>query len=316
MIHVGDRTKSLRDASLASIPLPFDRMFYPYGFPVQIKSNHPAVMKVAGQSWAAVQQSFQETPIELRISVSKHTNRRCPPAPVLHVQHHLLIMMANSKNFATCDLSGGFGSAWLTKTAANNSGYLRYHFVEAMAYTLLESLHLVTVRAACVAKSGQGVLLMEEPRPGKLSLASACARRGWTSISGEASCLVRRQTERVVIGNPPLPDPRSDAGTPFAEQQRALPDQRIAQISTVDYLVFAKRANVQTGSAHLLPVPRQEARRRLFSDICSFESPVHEEQSTTVERLLQAYVGEMSYSDVDAAIDLLEHLLRRGPVQR
>ena len=313
MIHVGGRTKSLRDASRASIPLPFDRMFYPYGFPVLVKSNHLAIMKAADQSWASVQQSFQETPIELRISVSKHTNRRCPPAPILHMQHNLLIMMANSKNFATCDLSGGFGSAWLTKTAVNDSRYLRYHFVEPMAYTLLESLHLLTIGAACVAKDGQGVLLIEEPSTGKPSLASACARRGWTSISDEASCLLRRQAKRVVIGNPPPLCPPPAAGTSFSEHQKCLSHQRIARTSTVDYVVFAKRANVQTGSAHLLPVSRDEARRRLFSDICSFELAIHEEQVTTVERLLQAYVGEMCYSDLDAAIDLLEHLLHRGP---
>ncbi len=312
MIHFGGRTKSLRAASLASIPLPFDRMFYPYGFPVLVKSNHLAVLKAADQSWAAVQQSFQETPIELRISVSKHTNKRCPPAPVLHVQHNLLIMMANSKNFATCDLSGGFGSAWLTKTAANNSGYLRYHFVEAMAYMLLESLHLLTIGAACVAKHGQGVLLVEEPRTGKPSLASACAAHGWTAVSDEASCLVRRQAERVVIGNPPLPDPRPDAGTSFSEHQKSVPDQRIAQTTTADYIFFAKRANAQTGSALLLPVSRDEARHRLLSDICSFELATHEEQLATVERLLQAQLGELLYSDLDAAIDLLEHLVGRG----
>jgi hypothetical protein len=327
-MHGANRTKSLRHAVRRSVPLPFDRMYYPYGFPVVVKSNHQAVMQAAGQSWAAVQQSFQETPIELLISVSEYTNRRCPSAPVWHIQHNLLIMLANSKNFAMCDLSEGFGSAWLTKAAVANSGYLRHHFVEGMAYALLESLHLLTLRAACVAKNGRGVLLFEESGAGKLSLAHACAGRGWMPVSDEVTCFARRQTERIMIGNPALLHLRPDAGTqPSGHQRRAraregnpmqelltesLPDPHLTQTSTVDYIVFVKHENARTGSAHLQPVSRDEARRRLHADVWSLELPIYEERLATVERLLQAYVCEMSYSDLDAAIDLLEQLLRRA----
>src|SRR6185437_13878064 len=99
------------------------------------------------------------------------------------------------------DLERGFASGWVSAGAVQNAGYLRYHVLESMSYSMLDALRVVTMHAACVALDGHGVLLAGESGAGKSSLSYACARRGWTYCSDDASALVRDAEDCVVMGN-------------------------------------------------------------------------------------------------------------------
>src|ERR1700719_4056852 len=108
------RVMPLHDPLLASVPLFFEHVFYPYGFPVHIKSNDQATLQAAEHSWGIFRQRFDEAPIEARYLISGGPKKRCA-APVFRAQNYLLTMVADAHNYACCDLIRGFGTAWLAK---------------------------------------------------------------------------------------------------------------------------------------------------------------------------------------------------------
>jgi hypothetical protein len=317
------------DPLRVSLPLPFQHVLFPFGFSVQIKSNDSTIIRLAEQSWGGFQQRFRDTPIELRFLVFDILTRRRPPSPCFRAQSHLLTIVADAHNFACCDLTGGFGFACITKSAVANKEYCRYHFLEAMAYTLLDTRHLVALHAGCVAKQGCGFLLVGRSGAGKSSLAYACMRRGWTYISDDASSLLRRRPGRTVVGNPNSFRFRPMASVLFPELQgpiklrngkatieirtEHLPNSKVARECTVDYVIFLNRQEHDPDPPTLERVTREEACRRLFQEnVWPPELPRHEERLEAIERLLGAHLFELTYQSFDPAIDLLEQLVRRG----
>jgi HPr Serine kinase C-terminal domain len=320
---------AVTDPLQSFVPLPFHHVLFPYGFPVQIKSNEPTVLRLAEQSWGTFQQRFRDTPIEVRFLVSEHLVRRRPLAPAFRAQANLLTMVADAHNFACCDLAAGFGFASLTKGTVMNRAYVRYHFLEAIVYTLLDARHLVAVHAACVIKDGHGVLLVGDSGAGKSSLAYACMRRGWTYVSDDASSLLRRRTGRVVVGNPQTFRFRPTASILFPELQgqikvrngkptveirtEDLRHSKIANECTVDYVIFLNRLEQDVPTPSLVPIPRDESLRRLCQEnVWPIELSLHQERLDAIERLLDAQLFQLTYKAFDPAIDVLEKLVPRG----
>lgn len=318
----------LPDPLGASIPLPHHHVLFPFGFPVQIKTNELAIIRAAELSWAAFPQRFREAPLQLRVVVSDSSSTRRPPTPVVRAQANLMTMIADSQNFACCDLANGFCFANLSKAALLHRDYLRYHFLEGSVYALLDTQHVVSVHAACVAKEGHGVLFVGESGAGKSSLAYACARRGWTYISDDATRLVRRRPGRQALGNPQnfrfrpavtalFPELRGRVklrnGKPTVEvRTEALSHLVTAQECTVDYLVFLDRRAQPDGPPRLVSVSEEECLRGLYTSPWPPELSVHQERFTAVERLLKANCFRMNYLEFDPAIDLLEQTILQG----
>jgi hypothetical protein len=310
----------------ASMSLPFQHVLYPLGFPLLLKSNDAAVIRAAELSWGGCAQRFREDPIELRFLVSDCSTRRKPPNAVFRAQSNLLAILADAHNFATCDLVDGFGFACLTKAAVLNREYLRQQFLEAMAYTLLDTSHVVALHAACVEKDGRGVLLAGDSGAGKSSLAYACTRRGWTYISDDATLLALRRPGRTVIGNPQafrfrpsvtqlFPEIHATTKSRNGKPTMEIRTEHLANIVTahetdVDHIVFLHRAEVET--PHLAPVSREDALRRLIQNPWPPELLIHEERVEAIERLLDARCHELTYMHLHPAIDLLEVMIYRG----
>ena len=286
-----------RDPLLAFVPMHFEHVFYPQGFPVQVKSNEQGVLQAAERSWGRSRQRFDEPTIEVRYVISNGPRKRAP-APVCRAQCNLMTMVADEHNYACSDLIRGFGSAWLTESTVDEVDYFRYTFLEGLVYGLLENLHLVSIHAACVIKNGHGVLLAADSGMGKSSLAYACACRGWTYVSDDASSLIRRGTGRNVIGNPRLFRFRPSAADLFPELRKhviqgaqsptrfrkgkpsfevwteSLPHIQIAGEASIDYIVFLKREAQSKGSARLVPISRETALRRLLPGVWPAELPL------------------------------------------
>ncbi|HXN48245.1 MAG TPA: hypothetical protein VN893_16475 [Bryobacteraceae bacterium] len=236
--------------------------------------------------------------------------------------------MADLENYFCCDLQRGFGFAWVTQATAANTGYLRYHVLEAATTTLLETLYLASVHAACLVLDGHGVLLSGDSGAGKSSLAYACARRGWTYCSDDGSCLVRKGSGRIVIGDPGLFRFRSTAGQLFPEfrgmkdsrrgngkptievRTSSLPTIRTTREAHIDHIVFLNRGN--TGNVRLRRVPASETSSRLYFCPWPAELAFTEEQRAAVERLAEAPAYELHYRELDGAVDRLEQLVRGG----
>ena len=310
-----------------SIPLPYHHVLFPFGFPLHIRTNELGIIRAAEQSWAAFSQRFRETPLQVRVLVSDSSTTRRPPSPVVRAQANLLTMVADSQNFACCDLANGFCFANLSKSALLNRDYLRYHFLEAAVHVLLDTQHLVAVHAACVVKDGHGVLFVGDSGAGKSSLAYACARRGWTYVSDDAACVLRRRPGRQVLGNPQnfrfrpavsalFPELRGRVrvrnGKPSVEvRTESLTNLSTAYECTVDYIVFLDRRAQPAGPPRLAPVSEEEGLRGIFSSPWPPDLPIHQERLEAVERLLKARLFRMSYLEFDAAIDLLEQTMMR-----
>jgi hypothetical protein len=323
-----DSAASIDDPLRASVPLPFHHVLYPYGFATHIKSNEPAIIRAAEQSWASFIPRFREKPIEVRFLVSDFPTRRRPPYPVFRAQGNLLTLVADSHNFGCCDLAAGFGFACVTKAAVMNRSYVRYHFLEAMVHVLLNALHVVALHAASLIRNGCGLLFVGDSGIGKSSFAYACARRGWTYVSDDASSLPRRRTGRLVIGNPHAfrfrPSVRSlfpeleghvkvRNGKPTMElKTEQFPNLKLAPECTVDYVIFLNRLEDEPDAPHLVSVSREESLRRLFqNNTFPTELSIHEERLRAIERLLDAQLFQLNYRNFDPAIDLLEQVLRR-----
>ena len=316
----------MNDPLLTGIPLDLSGRFYPYGFPAIVRSNSPQVLNAARESWGGLERRASAPAMEIRCLVTAGGAQRLPPAPTVRAQRHLLVGVADASNFWTCDMPRGFASAWVTERVAADTGYLRYHVVEAMAYALMDSLHTIALHAACVAFGGHGVLLAGESGAGKSSLAYACARRGWTYVSDDASCLLRPGSGRVVLGDSRRFRFRATAGALFPEfrdfrqtarprgkptievRTDSLPAIHTACESSVDSIVFLNRREGSEGRAEISSYPSQKAREYLASSPWPSDLPGEEQRASTVERLLGAAIYEMRYSDLDAAVEALEQI--------
>lgn len=312
--------------------MPQRTVFYPLGFPASIASNSQAVLEAAQESWGAWRKRFDERPVEVRCLVTAGAARRRaePPEPVVRAQQNLLIGVADRENYHCCDTANGFACAWVSEDVVSNSGYFRYHFLEAMTYCLLDTSYTVSVHAACVALGGRGVLLAGDSGAGKTSLAYACARRGWTYTSDDASALVVSGAGRRVIGNPGVFRFRDSAGGLFPEfrglaasrrghgkptieiRTDRMPTIRTAAESEVGSIVFLSRKRTGGGPAEVSPVTPEEAFAGLYFSPWPPELPSAGGRRRAVRRLLGAPAYRMRYRDLDGAVDCLEQLVRGG----
>jgi hypothetical protein len=315
------------DPLLSNVELPLRRLYHPLGFSIEVITNSEEVLAAAEESWGGLRKAFCEPELELRIGLGEGRSGVCPPSPVYRGQRHLLSIVADSQNFAVCDRERRFAFAWVGRDTVEREAYLRYHFLEAIALSLLASSYVTPLHAACVELAGQGVLLCGNSGAGKSSLAFACARAGWRYVSDDASYLVRKGGGRLVVGNshqvrlrpsaielfPELEGlsltPRA-AGKPSIELRTALmPDVATAKQSAVEYIIFLNR--VESDVPELLPFPRELANQwanQSRADTGAYDA----EQETSIRHLLDAQLLELRYRTLDRAVAALEGLIRRG----
>jgi hypothetical protein len=215
---------------------------------------------------------------------------------------------------------------WLSQAAVEHKAYLRYHFLEAIALTMLASSYVTPLHAACVELAGQGVLFCGNSGAGKSSLAYACARAGWKFISDDASYLVRQGIGRLVVGNsqfvrlrpsaaelfPELEGlsltPRA-AGKPSIEIPTALiPGVMGVPHSRVEYIVFLNRGEFDV--PELVPFPKELALQ--WASHSQVDTRANREVRTAIRELVNARLFELRYRTLSGAVARLEDLIRRG----
>jgi hypothetical protein len=308
--------------------LPLKAIFYPLGFPVKIATNSTDVLAAAGENWKSFQREFDVPPVQLRIAVRTGSINPCLPPPICRGQRNLVMFVAGPHDFAVCDLTSGFASCWLLESTVENAAYLRYHFLDAMALLLIEAWYLTPIHAACVAFHERGLLLCGDSGAGKSSLSFACARRGWTFVSDDASFLVRGDKHNIVVGNPHYLHFRESATDLFSDLRShrltsringeiaielttaLLPEIRTAAQSHIDWLIFLNRRS----SCHpsVRPFSKERASALLQQVICYGEQTVRAAQKSALVDLLRGEVLELQYGDLDSAVTCLEGLVCGG----
>jgi HPr serine kinase-like protein len=316
------------DPILCDFELPLAAVYHPFGFSLEVLTNSRAVLSAAEQSWGMLREHFHQRPARLYVGVLEGNSKECPPAPVVRGRRNLMSLTADAENFALLDLREGFGYCWLNRAAAENTGYVRYHFLESTGPTLLEYMYTTPLHAACVEFNGHGVLLCGDSGAGKSSLAYACARRGWTFLADDASCIVRARKGRIVIGNPYSMRFRESATNLFPELRErpvttratgklaielttdSLPGIKIGRETEIDHIVFLDRHSADP--PWLSSYPLADARKSFERVICYGEEENREAQRTALHNLLTAEILEMHYGDLEWAVDRLEVMVKQS----
>jgi len=316
------------DPLLWNVELPLRHTYHPLGFSVEIETNSPAVLAGAEESWGQFQKRFDYPPVHFDITVINGRSPDCPPLTICRGRHNLMILIADGENFAVMHLRQGRASCWLTQAVAENVGYLRYAFLEAVAPTLLEVQYLTSVHAACVELNGCGLLLCGDSGAGKSTMAFACARSGWGFLADDACKLLRDNGERVVVGNPHQMRFRESAIELFPELKQkhvtrrstgklaielataTLPEIRTIYECPVDYIVFLNRKG--TDRPRLSRFPKNEAMQWFEEVITWGDADLRDAHRLSLRKLLSSEVFELRYSGLTAAVDRLETLVRTG----
>jgi hypothetical protein len=323
----------------AGMPLDFPRnpfevpealhreMFYPLGFPMELRTNSPEILSQARNLWSIFEKQFDTEAIRVDVHVMEGDSVECPPAPILRIMLPMLVVIADSENYSIANLDTGTTQIVLSRAILRHRSYLNYFLLGSAPLCHIATRYATSVHAGCVTFQGRGILLCGESGAGKTSLSYACARAGWTYVSDDASSLLNEGHDRLISGNchkvrfrpsaaelfPELKGleimPRA-AGKPSIELPTAkMPGMTCAPTAQVDFLVFLNRR--VPGPPELVPyrkdVARYFLRQGLFGSAESLTA-----QYAALERLLTAEVFEMRYSDLGWAVSRLEILAREG----
>lgn len=317
------------DPLLYTLALPFEAEFYPMGFPLRIATNHPPALNAASIAWSRFPNLFDRPPVRVKLTVDEAATQEPPrEEPVLRGQEHLFSIVADRSNFANADLGAGFGHLSVTRAVAGDAAYLRYHFLEPLAYVLIAAQHVAFAHAACVARDGAGVILCGASGAGKTCLAYACARLGWTFVSGDAVAIVNGGEEHRVAGRPFEIRFRHTAVRLFPELERfpgllrpngktdiEIDPQELnlacAVESTARHLVFLER-DPHASRASIHPIPPEEARSGLEEGICFGDSSLRARHGQALDRLARLPAVRLRYSDFGLAERALRSLLSEG----
>ncbi len=308
--------------------LPLRRMFYPLGFPTELRTNSPEVMTEAEDVWHIFEKRFDTEPIHVDIHVTASDSIDCPPTPQYRFLPPLFVAVADTENYSIVDLSRNTTQIAISQAALRHRLYLRYFFLEQAGGCHIATRFTTPVHAACVALDGRGILLCGDSGAGKSTLAYACARAGWTYVSDDASFLLSCNAhERIVMGNchqvrfrpsaaelfpevQGLPITPRAAGKPSIELFTAeMLHMDCAEHAKIDFLVFLnRRAGV---GPKLLPY-RTEVARYYMQQVLYGSGESLAKQYEEIEHLLTAEIVELRYSDLDWAVDRLRMLVREG----
>ena len=310
------------DPFLRQTPLELHSVYYPLGFPLQLKTNSPQLLRAAERSWGGRPQAFDKPAFELRAIVEPGGEH--PPDPVYRGHGLLMSIVSDSRNFAVCDYTRHFAFCRLNAAAADDLAFTGYYFLEAIANFSLAQLYLAPVHGACVARNGRGVLLCGASGAGKTSLAYFCATRGWTYVSDNESWLARDR-ERLLIGNPQSIRFRESAADLFPElgAMEAAPHANgkvsiVANPKSLGVMETAWQCQVERVvflswkspfAASPWAVSRELALERLMADLPVYEDHVREEQRAALSVIAGLQAFEMRYQTLESACRQLERLI-------
>lgn len=315
------------DPLLCKMPLPLRETFYPLGFAIEITTNAQEVIDAAEESWGASRQRFDDPPLKYRVGVVDVGTGQCPPALVVRAQRHLISYVADRYNHAFCDTREGFAYAWLSRGAISHRSYLRYHFLESAAYTLIGASRAIAIHAACVSRFGCGMLLCGDSGAGKSTLAYGCARAGWTYTSDDASFLLLRSTAPNIIGEARQIRFRPSAKGLFPElhghtltpRARGKPSMEVP-LSDLPGIIQAEETRAHCAvflnrqpetDAELRPYPPEKAMKYFKSSSDVFPPEAFDPSMTAaLDSLASLETYELLYSDLSQAVARLDQLAR------
>ena len=324
--HVEPVLEMTADPLLRQVEFPLEKVFYPYGYGLRLRSNSPKIIHAAEQSWVKFAQYSDVPPLELCCGVAGDSTAPLPPLPAVRTMRHLLTVTGDAANAGVCDFATGFGYLWVTPGMLSDPGTFRYFYLDTLGYSLICERYFTGVHAACLSWRGRGVLLCGTTEAGKSTLAYACAKAGFTYICDDGSFLIRDTQDRVIVGNPHSLRLRPDATRFFPELAERMPSRRANGKMTIQLdpselgVSTAARTPAHaivllhrrpSGLARLHPSTREAAQRHFDSYVYGRDESIREQQ-LSLSRLLDLPAVQLSYSNLDQAVAVLKQMLETG----
>ena len=289
------------------------------GHALEISTNSADVLAVAANLWDEFPPLAQSAPMPLTIEV--FDGRTATRLPSIEYEARSITITQGPENSGVADLNGGVGVIRVSADLTRRGPWFAYYFLEPIAYALLGIRHFTMIHAACVALENSAVLLCGASGAGKTCLAYACAKRGWSFVTGDAAHLVRRTIPPAIIGRPFSIRFRSSAKRIFPELTRYRTSirpngkrdleldprnlgVRIALQAQPGLIVLLNRV-ASIGKPAMEPVAIDQARNLLGEWILLGDSCLRSEQRAALERLLEKPAVRLIFSDPFAAEELL-----------
>jgi hypothetical protein len=314
---------NILDPLLVTASLPLCRTYYPVGFPLDLATNSVDVMAAAAECWGDWAPEFDREPITIRAIVQP--DGALASQPSFRCQGHLFSVISGADNFAVADLDRLFAFLLVSARTASDHTWLRWFFLESVAYTLLAQKYVVPVHAACVARRGRGILLCGPSGAGKTTLSYACARADFTFVSDDCTWLLPHLLERRAIGRSdtarfcpdatrffPELDGFVERARPNGELSVEVPMRAFRSVKTAAHcsirtLAFLDRSpGIQPS---IEKIPADEALRLLLRDHATYGSRVDDLHEKTIRRLVAGPVYRLRYDNLEQGRKLVENLL-------
>jgi len=299
----------------------FETIFYPFGFPLIVRSNDELVLTIAHEEWDPWRQAFDDPPIELEFRINPRPHQPPLPAAEFHANSYGFTIRSSPANIALGKPYRRSALAFLEPRTVANRPYFTYFFLDAMAFQLITSANLTPLHAASVARNGRAIVFTGDSGAGKSSLSYACARRGWTFVSDDASHLLRRcASARRILGVPHSIRLRPDAPNLFPELARFEPKLRgtgkmslqiptgelgltTAPTASVDWIILPRRG----AQTRLMPLDKSAIREHCAQWFYHWDAPVLAQQEAAFDEMLDGVdTFSLEYADLDSAVDVLD----------
>jgi hypothetical protein len=310
------------DPQLRDIDLPLTGSYYPAGFRVDIATNSRDVLEAAEESWRHDKPEFECQPLEFRVVIQPQG--ALAAKPTFRMQRHLFSVVSDGNNYAILDSKAWFACFFLSEKTAADHAWLRWYYVESMAYLLLAQRYVAPIHAACVAKNGAGILLCGKSGTGKSTLSFACARAGWTYVSDDCTWLRADSDDRMAIGKPYQARFRDNAPSIFPElagyATSARPNGKLSlevPLSDFPRIRTASRCPIRAlcfldrgigARPRAARLPPGETLDELLRDMGTYGPEVDAMHERALRRLQDLPVWRLHYESPDDALRLLSEI--------
>jgi hypothetical protein len=293
--------------------------FYPCGFPLLLCTNSRDVLEAAHESWKYWDREYDVEPLRFRVVVEG--DGPLAQQPRFRIHEHIVQVVSDQDNFATADLKALFAGIHVSAKTAADHPWLRWFFVESMAYMLLVQRYLVSLHAGCIARNGKGLLLIGPSEAGKSTLSFACARAGWTYVADDCTWLMADSRDHMAVGRPHQIRFRDDVAEHFPELAGAVartrPNGKLSvEVLTEEFPQIAKAHRVPVGGMVFVDrmsggTPRLErvegatAVEAILADLPTYGPEVNMMHERTIGALADLPAWRMHYQTLEEALQLL-----------
>ncbi len=327
------------NAMLEQIEPTHQRLYFPMGEPLLFQTNSRVLLQAADDAFGRFAQRSGEgsAPLVLRCFVHdgepdlerQYAVER--PRPIYRTQGHLFYISAGAGNTVAADLTQGYAFGFLTPQIASDLAFVRYVFLQGMAFAMLSTARrFVGVHAACVVKEGVSFILQGSSGAGKSTTAFACARRGY-QVLAEDGLLIRMRPEGARLWGAPWKLhllPESKRFFPELEHERPKLqingewkleldlDALIPGSTTTDAgpgLVLFLERELAPGATRIEPVPLAEALDE-FHLVWPWSMGWTEEMEQQLADLLEGKTYRLHVNgSPNQVVDLLDELVTEVP---